>query len=116
MRKIIGLVGLVGILLAIVSAFYTVPQLNVAAALVVIGVIAGIGYAEERVVGLLLAVLVYPVAAAALLLVPEVGASLSTIMMNIGLLAAGVASTVLAMRVFNIAKASIGNLTGKSEA
>jgi hypothetical protein len=115
MSKIIGIVGLAGLLLAVVSAFTVIPQINVMAVLVVAGVIAGIGYAEDRIVALMLAVLVYPVAAAALGLIPEVGATLSAIMLNIGLLAAGVASTVLVTRVIGIARGFIGDLFGSSD-
>ena len=114
MSKITAIAGLLGILLAIVSVFYTVPGLNLAAALVILGIIAGLSYTEERVLALLVAVLVYPFVAAALVNIPEVGTHLGAIAANVGMLAAGVAATVLAMRVFTIAKNSVGELTGKS--
>jgi hypothetical protein len=114
MSKITAIVGLLGILLAIVSVFYTVPSLNLAAALVILGAIAGLSYTEDRVLGLLVAVLVYPVVALALVNIPEVGTQLGAIAANIGMLAAGVAVTVLAMRVYTIAKNSVFELIGKS--
>jgi hypothetical protein len=113
MKKIAALFGLIGILLAVVAAFVAIPGISVPAALVILGVVAGIGYAEDRVQGLLLAVLVYPVVAIALHNVPAVGEQLGAIFGNIGVLAAGVAAAVLTARILNIAKLSVGALTGK---
>ena len=114
MNKIAALAGLVGILLAIVAAFVAIPGMNLAAVLVILGIVAGIGYAEDRVQGLMLAVLVYPVASMALHNVPAVGEQFGAIAGNVGMLAAGVASSVLAARIFKIGKLSIGAFTGKS--
>jgi len=114
MKKVVAIVGLLGILLAIVGAFDVISGVNVAMILVVVGIIVGLGYAEDQMVGLLLAVLVYPVAAAALGHIPEVGRLLGAIMSNIGTVAAGAAITVLTKRVIGIAKASVGELTGKA--
>ena len=114
MSKITAILGLAALLLAVVAAFVAIPNLNVAAVLVVLGIVAGLSYTEDRVQGLLLAVLVYPVAAVALGNIPEVGEKLGAIAANIGLVAAGVAVTVLTMRLINIVKANVAELTGKA--
>lgn len=114
MSKITALVGLAALLLAVVAAFVPIPNLNVAAVLVVLGVVAGLSYTEDRVQGLLLATLVYPLVAVALGNIPVAGEKLGAIAANIGLLAAGVAATVLTMRLIGIVKANIGALSGKA--
>lgn len=114
MSKVTALAGLAALLLAIVAAFVVIPNLNVAAALVGLGIIAGLTYTEDRVMAVLLATLVYPLVAIALGNIPVVGEKLGAIAGNVGMVAAGVAATVLAMRLFSIAKASVGTLTGKA--
>jgi hypothetical protein len=114
MSKVTALAGLAALLLAVVAAFVAIPNLNVAAALVGLGIVAGLTYAEDRVMAVLLATLVYPLVAVALTNIPVVGEKLGAIAGNVGMVAAGVAATVLAMRLFSIAKASVGALTGKA--
>lgn len=114
MSKVTALAGLAALLLAVVAAFVAIPNLNVAAALVGLGIIAGLTYTEDRVMGVLVATLVYPLVAIALGNIPVVGEKLGAIAGNVGMVAAGVAATVLAMRLFSIAKASVGALTGKA--
>ncbi len=113
MNKLTAIAGIAAVLLAIAAALTVIPMLIVPAWLVGLGIVAGINYAEDRVTGLLLAVLVYPIVAVALSNIPQVGAHLSAIAANIGWVAAGVAATVLTMRVFNIVKSSFNTLTSK---
>jgi hypothetical protein len=114
MNKITAILGLAALLLAIVAVFVAIPNLNVAAVLVVLGIVAGLSYTADRVQGLLLATLVYPLVAVALGNIPTIGEKLGAIAGNIGLVAAGVAATVLAMRLIDIVKANVSELTGKA--
>ena len=114
MNKISSVSGLVALLLAVVAVFVTIPNLDVAAALVILGIVAGLSYTEDRLHGLLLAALAYPVVATALDHIPAVGEQLGSIAANVGLVAAGAAATMLTMRLITIIKANVGTLTGKA--
>lgn len=114
MNKISSVSGLVALLLAVVAAFTAIPQLDVPAALVGLGIVAGLSYTEDRLHGLLLAVLAYPVVSAAVTQIPVAGVNLGKIATNVGLVAAGVGATVLTVRLIAIMKANVGTLTGKA--
>ena len=113
MKKIGAIAGLLGLLVAILAAFMTMPM-DAAMLMVVLGVIAGIAYDMDRMVGLMLAVLVYPIAGTTLGAIPTIGEPIGAILTNIGVVAAGAAATVLVRRVIEIVQANIGELTGKS--
>lgn len=104
MNKIYAAVRVLGLLLAIVAAFVAIPNLNVAAALVILGVIWGLGATEETAPRLLIGALVLPVIVVALANVPEIGAYLGAIATNLGLSVAGAAATVIGTRIVNSVK------------
>lgn len=114
MNKLSAAAGLVGLLIAVLGAFMAIPGIDAGVAMVVLGIIAGLAYPEDRHVGLFLAVLLYPVAAAAVGGIPAVGGYLGTILGNIGMVAAGAAATALTMRVIGIVKANLAELGGKA--
>jgi hypothetical protein len=114
MNKVTALAGLAALLLAVVGAFVVIPNLNVAAVLVVLGIVAGLTYTEERMIAVLVATLTYPLVAVALGNIPMAGEKLGAIAANVGLVAAGVAATVLTMRLIGVAKSSVGELTGNA--
>jgi hypothetical protein len=99
--KIAGLARLVATLLAIVAAFVPITQINVALVLVILGLIAGLKYRPEGTIALLLVVIALPLVGAALANIPEIGARLNAVALNIELAAAAVAATVIAMRLYN---------------
>ena len=109
MNKIIALARAAAIILAVVTAFVAIANLNVALVLVSLGLIAGLGYGEDDMTRLVLTVLVLPVAGAALSTIPTVGAQLEVVATNLAVVVAGAAATVLAIRVFNLVK---DDLTG----
>jgi hypothetical protein len=116
-EKIAGLARLLATLLAIVAGFVALPaNINIALVLVVLGLIAGLKYSQEQLPGLVLVVLVLPLAGAALATIPEVGDKLQAAALNIALAAAGVAATVIAMRLFNNSKDDVSSWTGKKAA
>jgi hydrogenase/urease accessory protein HupE len=99
--KIAGLARLVATLLAIVAAFVPIIQINVALVLVILGLIAGLKYRPESTIVLLLVVIALPLVGAALANIPQIGARLNAVALNIELAAAAVAATVIAMRLYN---------------
>ena len=116
--KIAGLARLIATLLAIVAAFVpaAMANFNVALVLVVLGLIAGLKYRPEGMVGLLLVVLALPLVGAALATIPTIGAQLSAVALNIELAAAAVAATVIAMRLYNNSRDDVAGLAGSGGA
>lgn len=110
--KVAGLARLIATLLAIVAGFIAIPNVNIGLVLVVLGIIAGLGYSGDQAVRLFLVVLVLPAVGTALATIPAVGAQLNAVALNIALAAAGVAATVIAMRLYNNSKEDITGLAG----
>jgi hypothetical protein len=110
-KSIAGLARLLATLLAIVAGFVAIPSLDVALALVVLGIIAGLGYAADQAGKLFLVVLVLPAVGTALATIPAIGAQLNAVALNVALAAAGVAATVIAMRLFNNSKDDVAGLS-----
>lgn len=107
--KIAGLARALAILLAVVAGVVTIPGVDVRIVLVILGLIAGIGYGDDTRSRIILTALVLPLVSAALALLPVVGAYLGAIAANVGLAAAGAVATSVAIRLFNLVK---GDLTG----
>jgi len=112
-NKIAGLARLLATLLAIVAGFVAIPSLNVALALVALGIIAGLKFGGEDALRLFLVVLVLPIVGGALTNIPTVGDQLNAVALNIALAAAGAAATVIALRLFNNSKDDVNGLTAK---
>ena len=113
LKKVAGLARALAVILAVVAGFVAIPNLDVALALVVLGLVAGLGYCEDTATRLILSVLVLPVVGMALGNIPNIGEQLGAIAGNIGLAAAGAAATLLAVRIFNLVKGDLMGLTGK---
>jgi hypothetical protein len=111
-KSIAGLARLIATLLAIVAGFVAIPTLDVALALVVLGIIAGLGYAADQAGRLFLVVLVLPAVGAALATIPAIGGQLNAVALNVALAAAGIAATVIAMRLFNNSREDVAGLAG----
>jgi hypothetical protein len=112
-NKIAGLARLIATLLAIIAGFVAIPSLDVALALVVLGIIAGLAYKADETMRLFLVILVLPAVGAALGHIPAIGDQLNAVALNIATAAAGVAATVVAMRLFNNSKSDVTGLTAK---
>lgn len=98
MSGILTIVRLIGVILAIVAAFVAIP--HVGAALVILGLIAGIDVEEDRRLHVLVSALVLTGLNGALANIPAVGTYLADIAGNLGIAFAGVAFTVIGMAVF----------------
>ncbi|MXO59411.1 hypothetical protein GRI89_07640 [Altererythrobacter salegens] len=110
-KAIAGLARLVATLLAIVAGFVAIPSLNVPLVLVVLGLVAGLGYDKEESLRLFLVVFVLPIVGAALGNIPGIGDQLNAVALNVATAAAGVAATVIAMRLFDNSKADVSGLS-----
>src|SRR5437868_18275 len=104
MTKITGLARALGILLAIIAGFVTIPGVNLALVLVVLGLIAGITMTEERFIPVALYVLALPIIGAALGNVPTIGAQLGAVATGLALLAAGALASAIALRLYALVK------------
>jgi hypothetical protein len=110
-KSIAGLARLIATLLAIIAGFVAIPTFDVALALVVLGIVAGLGYAADQAGRLFLVVLVLPFVGTALATIPAIGAQLNAVALNVALAAAGVAATVIAVRLFNNSREDVAGLT-----
>lgn len=113
MNKITGLAGALAVVLAIVAGLVPLAGLNVGLILVVLGIIGGIGAGDDSAVRYYLAVLVLPVVGATLGLVPMVGEQLGTIADNLAVAAAGIATTLIARRLYAMVMDGVTGLTAK---
>ncbi len=109
--KIAGLARALAVVLALVAGFVQLGTLDVALVLVVLGLIAGLGYNAETTVRLFLTVLVLPIVGAALGLIPAIGPQLTAVALNLALAAAGSAATAIAMRLFGLVRDDLMGLT-----
>lgn len=110
LNKVAGLARSLGLLLALVAAVVAIPA-PVPVILVLLGVLGGLAYGAEDFTRLALAVLVLPVAGAALGMIPTIGSYLSAFFGNSALVIAGAVATRLILRCYEII---VGDLKGLS--
>ena len=104
MTKVYAAARALAVLLSIVAAFMAIPNVNVAAVLVLLGVIAGVGLPDDHTMRISVVALVLPVIAVALANIPMAGTHLGAIASNLGLAYAGAAATAIALALFNRVK------------
>jgi hypothetical protein len=109
LKKICGLARALYIVLAIVTAFFALPMINVPLLLVVLGLIAGIAMAKENYVPAAATAIVLPIIGAALAQIPTIGAQLATVTANLQLGVAGALASALAIVLYHFV---LGDLTG----
>ena len=112
LMKIGGLARALYVILAIVAGFVALNMMNVPLVLVVLGLIAGLAVARDRLVLVMVAVLALPLIGAALANLPAVGAQLNAVCGNLQLGAAGAAATALAMFLYEMVMESLTGMTG----
>jgi hypothetical protein len=113
--KLAGAARLVATLLAIVAGFVAIPNFNVALVLVILGLIAGLKYKPENVLGLFFAVVTLPLAGAALANIPAIGSQLNAVALNIEIAAASIAAIMIAMRLINNSREDIASIVGSGD-
>lgn len=92
------IVGLLGVLLAIVAAFVTVPYAE--PALAIAGVVVGLSVAGEHHVRVIVSALALHMIANAFNGIPGAGAAITTILGNFGVLAAGAALLIIVRNMY----------------
>jgi len=92
------IVGLLGLLVAIVGAFWTIPY--AAAILVVIGLVAGIGIAAEDHVRVIVSAIALATLSGALTPIPAVGPYLAAILSNVSMVTAGAALMIIILNIY----------------
>jgi len=92
------IVGLVGILLAVVAAFVMIPY--VALILAVLGLVAGFSMVAEEHVRVIVSALALNVLAATFATLPEAGLYVTAIIGNVGTLAAGAALMIIFRNIY----------------
>jgi hypothetical protein len=107
--KIGGLARALAILLAIVAGFVALGGMDVALALVVLGLIAGLALTDERMVLNVALVIALPLVGAALAHIPTIGAQLNAVSLNLQMAMAGGIATALAIRMYHL---TVGGLMG----
>lgn len=113
LSKIAGLSRAAGIILAVVAALVTIPNLDIPTLLIVLGLVAGLGYNEDNSTRLILAGLGVSIVSSTVGQLPMVGAQLAGIAGNILLVVGGAIATVLTIRILNLVKGDLTSLTSK---
>ena len=114
LNKIGGLARALYIVLAIVAGFVALGTMDVALALVVLGLIAGLSMPRERLVLALAAVIALPMLGVALGHIPTIGTQLGAVMGNLQLGIAGAATTALALQLYDLMMDGVMGLTGNT--
>jgi hypothetical protein len=92
------IIGLLGVLLAIVAAFVTVPYAE--PALAIAGLVVGISVAGEHHVRVIVSALALHVVASAFNGIPAIGPWITAILGNFGVLAAGAALLIIVRNMY----------------
>jgi len=116
LMKIGGLARAIAIVLAIVAGFMALNMMNVPLALVVLGLVAGLATAEDRLLMSTVTLIALPIVGAALTHIPSIGAQLNAVTLNLQLAMAGALATVVAIRLYHLTMDGVVGLTGASNA
>jgi hypothetical protein len=114
LMKIGGLARAIAIVLAIVAGFMALNMMNVPLALVVLGLVAGLATAEDRLLMSTVTLIALPIVGAALTHIPTIGAQLNAVALNLQLAMAGALATVVAIRLYHLTMDGVVGLTGAS--
>jgi hypothetical protein len=112
LTKIGGLARALAIVLAIVAAFVALNMMNVPLVLVVLGLVAGLAMAEERLVLTTVTLVALPIIGAALGTLPTIGAQLTAVCANLQIAMAGALATTIAIRLYHMTMDGVTGLTG----
>jgi hypothetical protein len=93
------ILGLVGVLVAVVGAFVTIPYSGLI--LLVIGLVIGCSIAPEHHVRVIVSAIALSMFAGAFSAVPAVGSYLQSIVAGLGAMAAGAALSIILLNIYN---------------
>ena len=112
-NKFSGLARSLYIVLAIVAGFVALGGLNVALALVVLGIIAGISMPRDRMVLAAASVIALPIVGTALGHIPAIGEQLGAVAGNLQVGIAGALASAFAIFLYELVMAGVTGLTAK---
>jgi hypothetical protein len=112
LMKVGGLARALYIILALVAGFVALGTMDVALALVVLGLIAGVSLPDDRMVLAAVAIIALPIVGTALTHIPAIGAQLNAVALNLQMAMAGAVATAMAMRLYRLALDGIMGLAG----
>jgi hypothetical protein len=112
LMKIGGLARALAIRLAIVAAFVALNMMNVPLTLVILGLIAGLAMADDRLVLSTVTLIALPIVGTALASIPTIGAHLNSVALNIQMALAGSLATAIAIRLYHMVMNGVTGLTG----
>ena len=113
LNKASGLARSIYIVLAIVGGFVALGGLNVALALVVLGLIAGISMPRDRMVLAAASVIALPMVGTALGHIPAIGEQLGAVAGNLQVGIAGALASAFAIFLYELVMAGVTGLTAK---
>ena len=112
LMKIGGLARALAILLAIVAGFMALNMMDVPLVLVVLGIVAGLAMADDRVLLATATVIALPIIGTALTHIPAVGAQLNAVMLNLQMAMAGALATSVAIRLYHLTMDGVMGMMG----
>src|SRR5262249_37778330 len=112
LMKIGGLARALAIVLAIVAGFVALSMMNVPLVPVMLGIIAGLAMAEDRVLLATATVIALPIVGTALGNIPQFGTQLTAVCGNLQMAMAGALATSIAMRLYHLTMDGVMGLTG----
>ena len=112
LNKVGGLARALAIVLAIIAGFMALNMMNVPLVLVVLGLIAGLAMAEDRLVLSTVTLIALPIIGTALMNIPTIGAHLNAVALNLQMALAGSLATSIAIRVYHMTMDGVTGLTG----
>jgi len=114
LMKIGGLARAIAIVLAIVAGFMALNMMNVPLTLVVLGLVAGLATAEDRLLMTTVTLIALPIVGTALTQIPTIGAQLNAVALNLQLAMAGALATAIAIRLYHLTMDGVTGLVGAS--
>lgn len=112
LNKISGLARALYIVLAIVAGFVALGTVDVALALVVLGLIAGISMSKDNYVPAAATAIALPIIGAALGHIPTIGGQLAAITANLQVGVAGALASALGIVLYKLVMDGVTGLTG----
>jgi hypothetical protein len=112
LNKIGGLARALYVVLAIVAGFVALGGMNIPLILVVLGLIAGLALARDKLVVAMVAVVALPFMGTALATIPTIGGQLNAVMLNLQMGVAGAAVTALMIMLYELIMESLSGLAG----
>jgi hypothetical protein len=112
LKKVGGLARALYVLLAIVAGFVALGGMNVALILVILGLIAGLAMARDKMVLAAAIAIVLPMVGVALGNIPTIGPKLTAVCANLQLGVCGALATAIAMLLYELCVEGVMGLTG----